>query len=188
MERALLLSCVIIRKEKTCSLRNVFIVTAGERPYYASQFPQVIWVNDTEFLPENIVPTFSSVTIEFGLVHLLPRLSDPFITMNDDWFIRNNLDLNEFVRRRTWYRDRVTVQDIGTNRADPVRASILNTDDALSTVFPNYQREQHTIAHLPTVVRHDTLLFLFRNVTQAFNDSLTRFRTNTTLQFQYALA
>jgi len=76
---------LILLFRQALNLRNVVVVTAGERPYYVEQFPQVVWANDSEFIPNEILPTFSSTTIELGLFYLLPQLSDPFIEMNDDW-------------------------------------------------------------------------------------------------------
>ena len=75
---------LILLFRQALNLRNVVVVTAGERPYYLEQFPQVVWVNHSEFIPNEFLPTFSSTTIELGLYHLLPQLSDPFIGMNDD--------------------------------------------------------------------------------------------------------
>ena len=73
----------------------------------------MIWVRHDEFIPPKLLPTFSSPTIQFNLVHLLEwrALSDPFILMDDDVFFMKHLDLRRFAEERIWY-----TADVGQER------------------------------------------------------------------------
>lgn len=170
------------------NLRNVVVVSAGERPYYAHQFPQLVWVNHSDFLPEHILPTFNSVAIEFGLYYLLPRLSDPFIAMNDDWFIRKPMDLKERANQWIWYEDSSVIQPTEENKKQLHLGSFITSNEAIKKVFPQHQPE-HVMSHSLAVVRHETLSFIFNTeMKEAAEKSLKRFRSFDGMQFQYTLA
>lgn len=140
------------------NIRNVFVVTAGERPRYVDQFQQLIWVNHTEFIPSQYLPTFSSFSIEYNLFYLLPRLSDPFIEMNDDFFIRKPVNLKEYSDKRTWYEDVWTVRRAtdAHGKLNLQFNSYMNANRVLKKIFPKHSPKPLTL-HLPLVVRHDTL-------------------------------
>jgi hypothetical protein len=140
-------------------MRRVFVVTSGERPNYADEFPQVMWINHSEFIPEHILPTFSSPTIQFALFYLLPRVSNPFISMNDDVFIRKPTDLKDHCSKQVWYEDSWSVGESARDskgQLDAVLNSYINANRVLKKVFPQHSRRP-VMAHAPAVVRHETL-------------------------------
>lgn len=173
--------------DKVSHIRNIYILTAGERPYYTAEFPQVQYINHSEFL--SVLPTFNSWAIEFGQYYLLDRLSDPFVYLNDDYFITSSINLKDFVKDRVWYEAPYRFQqNKSTDFTDSYRPAHLNSNVALKKVFPQH-REQNCMAHNPVVVRHETLRFIASNMTQAFEATLrTRFRDGTDLSFQYVLS
>ena len=152
---------LILLYRHASSMRRVFVVTSGERPYYADEFPQVTWINHSEFIPEHILPTFSSFTIQFALFYLLPRVSNPFLHMNDDFFIRKPTDLKDHCSKQVWYEEENwwTIDPSGRDskkQLDLYSQVHVNTNRALKKVFPQHTRS-HLMAHAPAVVRHETL-------------------------------
>ena len=57
----------------------------------ASEFPSILWVRHDEYIAAHLLPTFSSLTIQFSMARLLPRLSDPFILVSHS--VRKNESL-----------------------------------------------------------------------------------------------
>lgn len=78
--------------EKNCPWVNkVFLVVANERhlPAWLNlDNPKLRVVFHKEFIPEELLPTFNSTTIEM-FYYRIPDLSDHFITCNDDFFFLN---------------------------------------------------------------------------------------------------
>lgn len=84
--------------------------------------------------------------------------------MNDDMFIRQPLDLEEYCLRRTWYEGGWTVRDGVDDAAttttevvaDAYLSSFVNSNRAIKRVFPQHE-PMPVSGHVPAVVRHDTL-------------------------------
>ena len=179
-------------RRRAARLGRIFIITGGERPSYADALEPIVWVTHAEFLPAKVTPTFSSPTIEFGLHALLPRLSDPFIEMDDDWIITRPIDLVKYASARTWFEaghSRIGFGHVmdGNHMKDNWRIRIENSNRALRRVFPHHQPARLP-AHVPVVIRHATLEWVWRNLTDAAQRSMTRFRSNDGMQFQYVLS
>ena len=64
---------------------KIFLVTPGMKPTWLSNSSNIIWINQNDIIPENLIPTFNTNVIEFFL-HKIPGLTDYFIHMNDDYF------------------------------------------------------------------------------------------------------
>ncbi|NHC24138.1 glycosyltransferase [Nocardioides sp. IC4_145] len=67
-------------------VRHIHLVTAGQRPDWLADHPQVTVVDHREILPADALPTFSSHAIETGL-HRIPGLSEQWVYFNDDVFL-----------------------------------------------------------------------------------------------------
>ncbi|MBC9734583.1 stealth conserved region 3 domain-containing protein [Nocardioides marmotae] len=67
-------------------VRHIYLVTAGQRPDWLADHPQVTVVDHREILPAEALPTFSSHAIETAL-HRIPGLSEQWIYLNDDVFL-----------------------------------------------------------------------------------------------------
>ena len=176
------------------NLGRVFVVTAGETPHYKEAFPGVAWVTHAELSsnqPALALPTFSSNAIQWSLVELLPRLSDPFVLMDDDFFIRQRLNLTEFARRRprTWYENPrgATWNQKPKSKHQFVR-SMEHSNHVLRRHFPSH-RPQNTIGHVPYVVRHSTLRTAWAKLGDEIKATQRdRFRSATRLTFAYTLS
>lgn len=67
-------------------VRNVYVVTAGHRPAWLTDHPNVRVVRHDEILPAEVLPTFNSHAIE-SVLHLIDGLAEHFVYFNDDMFI-----------------------------------------------------------------------------------------------------
>lgn len=89
-------------------VNHIYIVTNNQRPTWLKNDPKVTVVDHREIIPESLLPTFNSVTIEMHL-HKIPQLSEKYILFNDDFFIGTPLEKDFFfcddkpiVRLREW--------------------------------------------------------------------------------------
>lgn len=67
-------------------VRNIYIVTAGQRPEWLADHPRVTVVDHADILPADALPTFNSHAIESAL-HRIDGLAEQFIYFNDDVFL-----------------------------------------------------------------------------------------------------
>jgi len=170
-------------------LKHVYVVTSGERPWYANQFPQVTWVNHSEFIPQEFLPTFSSRAIEFGLVHLLGRLSDPFLYMNDDFLILKPLDLKEHTRHKIWYQDAYGKEWTDfSNTGDTYSQAIASSQMALKRHFPQQYRPANCLGHVPVTVRHSTMHRIHTNMPHEIHATMAQFRNPGSMALNYMLS
>lgn len=79
---------------------RIWLVTDNQQPLFLSSMSfkekskiRVIYHN--QFMPEEILPTFNSHTIEANL-YKIPELAERFIYMNDDSFFTNNIGPEHF--------------------------------------------------------------------------------------------
>ena len=67
-------------------VRTIHLVTAGQRPAWLADHPQVRVVDHRDILPADALPTFNSQAIETAL-HRVPDLAEHFVYLNDDVFL-----------------------------------------------------------------------------------------------------
>lgn len=68
-------------------VRYVFFVTDDQKPEWLNlDHPKLKWVKHTDFIPEEYLPTFNSVTINWNL-HRISELAEQFVYFNDDVFL-----------------------------------------------------------------------------------------------------
>lgn len=65
-------------------VRNIYIVTADQRPAWLAQESEIIVVSHSEIFPtQSVLPVFNSHAIE-SCLHRIPGLSEHFLYFNDD--------------------------------------------------------------------------------------------------------
>lgn len=80
-------------------VHKVFLVTNGTFPKWINkEHPKLVLVRHSDYIPEELLPTFNSYTIE-AFLHRIPGLSEQFVYFNDDMF------LNASVLPETFFRD-----------------------------------------------------------------------------------
>lgn len=67
-------------------VRQVFVVTAGQRPGWLKDDPRITLVDHRDILPADALPTFNSQAIETSL-HKIAGLAEHFVYVNDDVFL-----------------------------------------------------------------------------------------------------
>lgn len=77
-------------------IRKVHFVTWGHLPDFLDpDSPKLHIVNHRDYLPEEILPTFSSHTLELNM-HRIPDLKEHFIYCNDDMFLTRPVSPEDF--------------------------------------------------------------------------------------------
>lgn len=172
-------SLKLLRKHAR-NIRHVYIVTAGEQP--AGIADRVRYIRHSDFIPTEYLPTFSSHAILFNLWRI-KELSEPFIQMDDDFFITSPIDMCAYVHRKvrnreSWGREWGSAPQ-SSNQF--VRA-IQNTNYVLG-ITP-----QNVMCHIPTIVTKKVVMRIHDMYPEAYADTMQRFRGTGALQFQYAIA
>lgn len=76
-------------------INHIFIVTDNQRPKWLKNHPQITIIDHKQIIPLNLLPTFNSCVIE-TYIDKIPNLSEHFLYMNDDVFITQRLNKNDF--------------------------------------------------------------------------------------------
>jgi hypothetical protein len=71
-------------------VRNIYVVTAGQRPPWLLDHERITIVDHAEILPTTALPTFNSHAIEAAL-HRIDGLAEHFVYSNDDMFFARPL-------------------------------------------------------------------------------------------------
>lgn len=74
---------------------HIYIVTNNQRPSWLVGHPRVTVVDHKDIIPEELLPTFSSICIEMYLDRI-PGLSEKFIYGNDDMFLNRPINPSDF--------------------------------------------------------------------------------------------
>ncbi|HLT10075.1 MAG TPA: stealth conserved region 3 domain-containing protein [Micromonosporaceae bacterium] len=77
-------------------INHIYIVTAGQRPSWLAEHPQISVVPHTDIFPSPAaLPTFNSHAIE-SCLHRIPGLAENFLYFNDDVFLGREVDESDF--------------------------------------------------------------------------------------------
>ena len=77
-------------------VRRIHFVTCGQKPEWLDDSnPKIHLVSHKDYIPEEFLPTFNSVVIEYYM-HKIPDLAEHFVYFNDDFFITNTLREERF--------------------------------------------------------------------------------------------
>ena len=175
---------VELLKENGKNLGNIYVVTNGNRPQY-DNMNDIIFIDHSGFIPKKYLPTFSSYTIQFNLDGLFHKVSDPFILLDDDFFITKKTDLLHYTKQNAWFVE-AWGHDWGTGPStDHFVQAVKNSNKILKKVYKNF-KQFGVIAHMPLTIRHKH----FRKMKELIDTtvSMTPYRSKTSLQFQYTLA
>lgn len=77
-------------------VRTVYFITDNQKPEWLNfEHPKLKWINHSDFIPKEYLPTFNSNTIEWNL-HRIEGLSENFVYFNDDVFLINKTKPKDF--------------------------------------------------------------------------------------------
>lgn len=79
-------------------VNKVYFVTCGHYPEWLNkENPKLVCVKHSDYMPKEYLPTFSSIPIELN-IHRIKELSEQFVYFNDDMFITNNVEEEDFFK------------------------------------------------------------------------------------------
>ena len=79
-------------------VRKIHFVTSGQKPEWLDiNNPKINMVSHKDYIPEQFLPTFNSVVIEYYL-HKIPGLAEHFVYFNDDFYIINKIGIERFFK------------------------------------------------------------------------------------------
>lgn len=79
-------------------VNNIHFVTWGHTPSWLNtDHPKLHVVNHEDYIPKKYLPTFSARPIEVNL-HRIPGLSEQFVYFNDDMFLLNKVNKQDFFK------------------------------------------------------------------------------------------
>lgn len=155
-------------------LNKIFIVSNCARPNWLEDSDKVQWVSHTEIFPKNdYLPTFNSHAIE-ACLHLIPRLAENFIYLNDDFVLNQPCLPTDFFdetgRSISYFEPYGMVHSAS---ADPTElpdylVAARNSKELLKERFPQYEpRNLHR--HVPYALKKSTLAMLDNQYPDAFD-------------------
>lgn len=79
-------------------VNNIYFITCGHYPEWLNlNHPKLKFVKHEDYMPNEYLPTFSSHPIELNL-HRIEELSEKFVYFNDDIFIINDIEKEDFFK------------------------------------------------------------------------------------------
>lgn len=77
-------------------VRKVHFITIGHKPEWLNtKNPKLNFVNHTDYIPLEYLPTFNSNVIEL-MIHKIPDLAEHFIHFNDDFYLINPVSPSDY--------------------------------------------------------------------------------------------
>ena len=77
-------------------VNKIFFVTCGQKPSWLNEsHPKLYFVNHGDYIPYEYLPTFNAATIEMNY-HRIKDLSEHFVLFNDDTFLLQHVDPQNF--------------------------------------------------------------------------------------------
>ena len=157
-------------------VRNIVIVSnCAPPPWLDTDNPRVRWVDHSEILDPDHLPTFNSHAIE-SAIHKIPGISEHFIYFNDDLFALRPLDPLEFFTSNGLSRIRLEPYgfvhgEIDGDDPDYLNAA-RNVQSLLSARFGKTVTQLHT--HTPAPIKASVL----KQAEADFPDDYRRTREN----------
>lgn len=170
-------------------VRNIYVVTAGQRPDWLIDGHGVRIVDHSEIFPPSALPTFNSHSIEASL-HNIDGLSEHFIYFNDDMLLRRPLRPETFFHSNGlpyWFPSDARVPGIEVPDTQAVDTAALRGRELLHARFGRI--EPYKPLHSPYPLRRSVLAEIeetFPEVVEATRHS--RFRSPTDLSLAASFA
>lgn len=118
-------------------IRNIFIVTDGQRPVWLGDDERVTVVDHHELFPDpSVLPVFNSHAIE-TVLHRIPGLAEHFIYFNDDTFLLRDQQPESYftsVGHAKFFLSPTKVNDLAAH-AEPHEAAGMNNRRLLERDF-----------------------------------------------------
>lgn len=167
-------------------VRNIYIVTAGQRPAWLNEKQEGVHVvSHEEIFPEtSVLPTFNSHAIE-ACLHRIDGLSEHFIYFNDDVFLNREMGPEDFFTKAGMMKSRFSP----TSFASVSRPG----DEAIPTDWASYNANrllwrdfgvtfERKMKHVPMPLRRSVLCEIEQRYSEEVQATrVNRFRASTDL-------
>lgn len=157
-------------------IRKIFIVSNCAPPYWLDMdCERLEWVSHEAILPESVLPTFSSHSIESSL-HKVPGLADHFIYSNDDFFLTRHAHAGDFYHPNGIAKIRLEPYGMVNGKVTKGHPDYLNGARNASEIIKAEFGVSPTqlITHSPISFRKDVM----DDIEAKYADYLTRTRAN----------
>lgn len=115
-------------------VNKVHFITWGHVPKWLNaDHPKLNIINHTDYIPEKYLPTFSSHVIELNF-HRIKDLAEQFVYFNDDTFITNNVEKEDFFMNNL-PRDIAVIRPIINTFRESTGAIVSNNMEIINTKF-----------------------------------------------------
>lgn len=119
-------------------VRKVFLVTCGHYPVWLNlNYDKLVLVKHEDFIPKEYLPTFNSNSILINL-HRIKSLSEHFIYFNDDMYVVNKCDREDFFKNGL-PRDMALMEPIIASDSDPFWDMMINN---LMVINRNFDKKE----------------------------------------------
>jgi len=138
-------------------IRHVYLVTNGQVPAWLNQrSSRLTIVTHEKLFPEKSdLPTFNSHAIELHL-HRIPGLSEHYLYFNDDVFLGNRVEPDDFLDSLTGQQIRFEGWPLPVNEESVLGCALDFTQALLNARFPT-RTGRRDIAHTPQIYRRSIL-------------------------------
>eukprot|EP01091_Cochliopodium_minus_P005561 TRINITY_DN1546_c0_g1_i1.p1 TRINITY_DN1546_c0_g1~~TRINITY_DN1546_c0_g1_i1.p1 ORF type:complete len:384 (+),score=84.52 TRINITY_DN1546_c0_g1_i1:1-1152(+) len=169
-------------------IRNIFIVTNGQVPYWLDiNNPKIKIIKHSQiYLNKNDLPTFSSLSIECH-IHRIPGLSEEFIYMNDDIMFGNQVTIADFKTKKDEYIVYLDKEYLNENIAGHSShiSSMVHVNHLYNEKFG--KKNRYKIAHVPLFLNKKILSNLQKTfLPQFLSTSSNKFRSPNDMQFSFS--
>lgn len=157
-------------------VRNIFIVTNGQKPRWLANCDKVRVVSHEQLYPDvNVLPTFNSNHIE-TVLHRIDGLSEHFIYLNDDFFFSSKCKPSDFFTvgglGKVFFSGRHLERREVTDYDRATVAAHKNTRDVIERRFP--VDASRKFKHAPYVMRRS----VWHEIENKFGRELEETRKN----------
>lgn len=159
--------------------RRIFIFTNCEPPEWFKPTDRIRWVNHTDVIDHNYLPTFNSHAIETYL-HEIPDLAENFVYLNDDFLFASPLTVEEFFTPRGQSLARLEPHGLlpflkqlqDDVETEEWQHAAINGAMLMAQRFGTYPTRLHE--HAPYALSRST----FRKVVEEFSEEIARTRAS----------
>ncbi|OAU08538.1 hypothetical protein PY76_13730 [Lacticaseibacillus rhamnosus] len=129
-------------------VHRIFFVVDNQVPDWLDvDNPRVVIVNHSDYIPEKFLPVFNSDAIELG-INKIPGLSEHFVFFNDDFFI------NDFVNPDDFFDSNGLPRDSGVLSAQiPKKNSITHITTNNLEIINEYFNRKDVLRHIGHFIR-----------------------------------
>lgn len=169
-------------------INNIYIVSMNqkldEKKLSLWVKNKIIYINHTDIIPIEYLPTFNSITIE-SFLHKIPNLTNTFLYMNDDIFIGNFIQKSDIFNKNNVPNIFIQYLKKQSKRKvnEPWLNYYLNSYDLFQSKFNIYCNIKPS--HCGIIMRKDVCEKTWNLFETELKESITQFRESKSINFWF---